>query len=241
MSMKNIDLLEHGGGHFHIRHKGELIALPDPRTKHYQWVLGALMLGHVPGTPGDIPDHLRALVFDRWCAAWELPDFRNAQRLAYLVDNYRSPITYDLHAYANADLGALWRDRRWRLLLDLLDRLPGHSWYSASVSMDEEHARMMAEAIEAHRAANPDEKPESKGPSLTSWTPEVAVLTSVLDAVRSVQYAVVAVNAPKDKTPSPPKPSPRPSTPLERALKVAEFNRRKASHDSIVARVLRRG
>lgn len=233
--MNDIDFLEHGGGHFHLRHHGELIALPDPRTKHYQWVLMALHMKHVPGTPGDLNEWQRNLVFERWCAAWDLPDFTNARRLAYLVDNYRSAIAYDLHTFAHADVGDLWRARRWTLLLDLLDRLPGHSWYAATVSMDEEHAKMMAESIAARPKA---EKGESTGPSLTTWTPEVAVLTNVLDAVRQVQHAVVAVQAPKGKAPEAPKPSPRPVTPLERALKNLEHQRRKSAHESLVARVL---
>lgn len=234
--MDGIDFLEHGGGFMHVRHHGDLIALADPRSKHYQWVLMALHLGHVPGTPGDIQEWQRALVFERWRAAWDLPDFASARRLAYLVDHYRAAINADLSTFTNFDLGDLWRARRWTLLLDVLDRLPAHSWYAATVSMDEEHAKMMAEAIAAREQAG--EKAESKGPSLTTWTPEVAVLTSVLDAVRGVQHAVVAVQSPKGKAPEAPKPSPRPITPLERALKAAEYNRRKAAHESLVARVL---
>jgi len=235
--MKSIDFLEHGGGHFHIRHHGELIPLPDPRAKHYQWVLMVLNVGHVPETPGNIPDWKRRLVFERWCAAWDLPDFRNAQRLAYLVDNYRPSIAYDLHVHAHSDLGELWRARRWTMILDILDRLPAHSWYASSVSMDEDHARMMAEAIVAQ---NQDGEREShSGPSLTTWTPEVAALTNLLDAVRGVQHAVVAVQAGK-RAGEPPKPAPRPTTPLEQALKRAEHQRRKAKHEDLVARLVPR-
>lgn len=234
--MDGIDFLEHGGGFMHVRHQGDLIALADPRAQHYQWVLMALHLGHVPGTPGDIPEWQRALVFERWRAAWDLPSFPEARRLAYLVDHYRAAINSDLATYARLDLGDLWRARRWTLLLDVLDRLPAHSWYAATVSMDEDHARMMAEAIQARQDAG--EEPSSKGPALTTWTPEVAVMTNILDAVRGVQHAVVAVQAPKGKSPEPPKPSPRPVTPLERALKLAEYNRRKSSHEALVARML---
>lgn len=234
--MKNIDFLEHGGGHFYVRHHGELIPLPDPRAMHYQEVLAALALEHAPGTPGDLKEWQRRGVFERWCAAWDLPEFRSAQRLAYLVDHYRAAISHDLHVYGNSDLGELWRARRWTLMLDIIDRLPAHSWYAASVSMDEEHARMMAESIAAREAAG--EESDSKGPSLTTWTPEVAALTNVLDAVRGVQHAIVAVNSEKGKAPEPPKPSPRPTTPLEKALKRAEFDRRKAKHNALVARVL---
>lgn len=239
--MKSIDLLEHGGATgtspFALRHHGEYIALPDPRTRHYQWVLTALQLGHVPGTPGDLPEWKRALVFDRWCAAWDLPHrFEDARRLAYLVDHYRAAMSHDLHVHAHADLGDLWRARRWTLILDIVDRLPGHSQFGATIAMDEEHAQMMAEALAARNKDGGEDK--DSGPPLTTWTPEVAVLTNVLDAVKGVQYAVVAVQAEKGKAPEPPKPSERPVTPLQRALKRAEFDRRKAAHDALVARVL---
>lgn len=237
--MNDIDFLEHGGATgaapFAVRVGGEYIALPDPRTRHYQWVLMALHLGHVPGTP-PCAEWKRALVFERWRAAWGLPTFDHARRLAYLVDKYRAAIASDLQTHAGADLGDLWRARRWQHLVDLVDRLPAHSWYAATVSMDEEHARMMAESIIKAREANPDSQ-EAKGPSLTGWTPEVAALTNVLDAVRGVQHAIIAVNAGK-KAPEPPAPAPRPVTPLESALKRAEFARRKAAHDALAARVL---
>lgn len=237
--MNSIDFLEHGGATgaapFAIRLAGEYIALPDPRDRHYQWVLMALATEHVPGTPGSIPEWQRALVFERWRAAWDLPPFHEARRLAYLVDHYRPAMSHDLQVHANADLGALWRARRWTLLLDIVDRLPAHSWYAATVSQDEEHAEMMAEAITKQRQDRAGD--ESKGPSLTTWTPEVAVLTSVLDAVRGVQHAVYAAQHGK-KAGEPPAPMPRPITPLERALRRVEHDRRKAAHAALVARVL---
>lgn len=234
--MDSIDFLEYGGDRLTLRHHGELVSLPDPREQHYQVVLLSLHLGHVQGTPKDIPEWQRQLVFDRWRAAWELPEFTDARRLAYLVDHYRAALSNDLQTYAHLDLGTMWRDRRWLKLLDIIDRLPAHSWYAATVSMDEEHAKMMADALAARDASG--DKQEAKGPALTTWTPEVAALTNVLDAVRQVQHAIVAVNSPKGKSPESPKPSPRPVTPLERALKLNEFNRRKAAHESLVARVL---
>lgn len=236
--MKSIDSLEHGGATaaspFAIRHEGEYIPMPDPRTWHYQKVLMALALEHVPGTPGNIAEWKRHLVFEHWCAAWELPDFQQARRLAYLVDNYRAAISNDL-ACLGLDLGELWRGRRWLLLLDVIDRLPAHSWYASAVSMDEEHAKMMAQAIESRRENST--AAEDTGPALTTWTPEVAVMTNVLDAVRGVAHAVMAAQHGK-KAGEPPKPAPRPVTPLERAMRQAAFERRKAAHESLVARVL---
>lgn len=231
--MKSIDFLEHGGGGFALRHHDTLVGMPDPRALHFQRVLEILYHHHVPGTPADIGLDDAELVFQRWCAAWDLPDFTQARRLAYLVDHYRSGIAYDLQTYANVDLGTLWRQRRWTMLLDLLDHLPAHSWYNATVSMDEEHANMVAEAL-----LQSDEESEDSGPSLVGWSPEVSALTNILDAVNAVSYAIVAVNSEKGKTPKEPAPARRPVTPLERAIKRAQYNRRKAKHESLVARVL---
>lgn len=237
--MDDIDALEYGGRPFVYTHNGETIETPDPRTLHYQRLLLALRVRHVPGTPDDLPDWKCDLVFARWQAAWELPSFENGRRLAYLIDHYRGAIVYDLMTYAQADLGDLWRERRWLLLLHLLDRLPTYSQFASAVAMDEDHAKMVAEAIQAQREREgADAKPA--GPALTTWTPELAMLTNLLDAVRGVQHAVVAVNSSKGKTPEPPKPSPRPRTPLEDILRTLEYQRRKAAHESLVARVLRK-
>lgn len=233
LSVNPIDFLEHGGGHFMLRRGGVLIPMPDPREKHYQWVLTALGLRFVPGTPDDVPPWLVDRIFERWAAAWDLPDFQVARRLAYLVDHYRPAISNDLTIYAHHDLGDLWRARRWTLLADLIDRLPAHSHYASAVSMDEEHARMLAEQL----ASRDEEEKGDRGPALTTWTPEVGVLTSVLDAVRRVEHAVYAAQHGK-KAGEPPKPLPRPVTPLEAALKRAQHERRKAKHEALVARVL---
>lgn len=236
--MNSIDLLEHGGASarwpFAIRHHGETLELPNPRDRHYQWVLIALGVEHVPGTPGDLPDWKRQLVFERWRAAWELPSYNDARRLAYLVDNYRAAISHDLVGLG-LDLGELWRTRRWLLLIDVIDRLPGHSWYASTAAQDEDHARMIAESLAERQQGD---AAEDRGPSLQGWTPEVAMLTNILDATRAVQYAVYAAQHGK-KAGEPPKPSPRPSTALEKAMKSAELRRRKAAHESLVARVLR--
>lgn len=234
--MNNVDFLEHGGrSAFLMIVNGEQVELPDPRDRHYQWVLACLSLRHVPGTPGDIPEWKRLLAFERWRAMYELPDFRNAQRLAYLVDHFRSPMTYDLQVYANADLGELWRGRRWLLLLDILDHLPAHSWFSSTVSMDEEHARLMAEALRAQ----PESERTSNGPPLHTWTPEVAVLNNVFDAIRRLEHTMIALKA-GDKAPKAPDPAPRPITPLERAMKRVEYERRQEKHERLAARLLRR-
>lgn len=238
--MKSIDSLEHGGAGpsvATIRHLGYEIPLDDPREQHYQWVLAALALRVLPSLPHDIPQWKYDLAFDRWAAAWDLPAFNDARRLAYLVDHYRGPLTHDLLVHAGLDLGEEWRARRWSRLLAVIDRLPGHSHYSAAVSNDKEHAELVAQAIEERKASG--EVPEDNGPALTSWTPEVAALTAVLDAVNQVRYAVVAVQHGK-KAGEPPKASKRPITALEKASRVAEHKRRQRSHETLVGRLLPR-
>lgn len=238
--MRDIDLLEHGGATdgspLIIRYLGYDWPTDDPRERHFQWVLLALAIGHVPSIPHDIPEWQRVLVFDRWRAAWGLPRFEDARRLAYLVDHYRAALTHDLLVVAGLDLGEEWRERRWGRLLDVIDRLPGHSHYSAAVATDEEHARLMAEAMAARKAEGGDDE-KDRGPALTTWTPEVAVLTRVVDELKNVRYAVIAAQAGK-KAGDPPKPEPRPTTAITKAIKRAEHARRKAAHESLVARVL---
>ena len=235
--MNGIDALEFGGATssnpFRVIHHGDVIVLSDPTREHYQWVLAALKIGHVRGIPEDIPAWQHDAIFDRWRVAWGLPLFGDARRLAYLVDKHRGALTSDLARYTSSDLGELWRARRWSQLLDIVDRLPAHSHSSAALSNDEEHAKMLAQAI----AARPKDERDSGGPSLTTWTPEVAMLAKVVDAVQGVRYAVVATQVGK-KAGEPPAPESRPETALDRQIKAARFHHRKAAHESLVARVL---
>lgn len=234
--MDSLDFLEHGGGGAAIRFRGEIIPLRDPRTMNYQLVLLCLQYEQVPSLPPGVPlDRWRA-VFDHWRAAWDLPEFASARRLTYLVDKYRAALANDLLVHAGLDLGDEWRARRWQRLVDVIDRLPGHSHFSAAIANDEEHAEMAAKAAADRGETRPGAK-EDTGPPLTSWTPEVAALTQVLDAVNQVRYAVIAVQAGK-KAGDPPKPARRPQTALERAFRKAEYVRRQTAHEALVARVL---
>lgn len=231
--MGNLEVIEAAsGGPFVVLLDGRLYELPDPADMAFMDVLRCLQNQHLPAMP-PMREWQRAKTFSEWAAHYDLPDFVSAQRLAYLLDRYRSAIVYDLQSFAGADIGALWRSRRWRTALDLIDHLPGHSWYSEAVSGDEEHAAMIAESLAAREAEGEQVR---KGPPITSWTPEVAAITELTDAVRHLTYVTAAVQG--DKTSKPPEPLPRPQTPLEAAMKRASWSARKAKHDSIVARML---
>lgn len=232
--MENLDILEAAtGGPFVLRHKGMLYPLLGPAQMHYQRVLACLQEGHHPFLPGNMPEWKRALAFQRWSAHYGLPDFGSAQRLAYLVDRYRSELTYDLRQFG-VDLGDLWRSRQWRTLLDLIDHLPSHSWYSAAVAEDEEHAELLRKAMAERGGDERSSKP--KGPPLTTWTPEVATMTEVLDAVRFLTYVTAAAGG--SQSAKPPPPAPRPHSLLADAMKRSEFDRRQEKHNALAARLL---
>jgi hypothetical protein len=233
--MNNLDIAEAAiGGPFTVRILGSERELPDPVDMPFISVLEHLQAGVAPGI-GDAALTLRATqqIFRRWSAHHDLPDFQSAQRLTYLVDHYRSALVYDLRERLGVDLGELWRARRWRTLLDYIDHLPSHSWYSVAVANDEEHAKMIAESL-AEREREGEKQPT--GPDMHTWTPEVAAITRLTDAVNRLHYIIPAAQG--DKKVKPPEPLPRPITALETALKRAEEQRRKRKHESLVARVL---
>lgn len=219
------------GGTFEYLLDGEVYAHPGPETISFQQVLAVLQDERLMAREVRMPTWKRRALRDAWAAHFDLPALDHAQRLCYVVDRYARPITFDLASHAGVDLGTLWRGRRWRTLLDLIDSLPPTSSYAVAVSSDTEHAEMLAKAM-----ADRDDDAEDRGPSLVGWSREVDLLTSLRDDVRSLIYVVKATNG--DKSARPPGPLPRPITPLQRAIKAAEFSSRQARHEALVARIL---
>src|SRR5690606_21133774 len=176
------------GGAFVVKVRGEAIELTPPTEMPFQQVLGILQTEHHTDTP-DCSERQRAMIFEAWAARYDLPPFTDAQRLAYLADHYTEALTSDFQRFLQLDFGACWRGRRWRTMLAYIDRLPGHSWYSAAVSADEEHAEMLAQALEEREAArNGDEEEIADRHTWATWTPEGAALTTLTDAVDRQTY-----------------------------------------------------
>lgn len=124
-------------------------------------------------------------------------------------------------------MGALWRSRRWRRLLDLIDQLPAASRFAEAVASDPEHM----EQIVAHQEANPETR-GPKGPRLSEYTLTVERLDTLIDEIRQLTAAVIVVNggnAPKFQ------PQPRPGS-----VEVAEIKhrRRLAQHEELTRRLL---
>jgi len=233
--MKNIDALEAArGGPFVYRHSGQAVTGPDPAAMHYQVVLLALHDEVMPGTPQDLPYWKVRALFDQWQAHYDLPEFENGRRLAYVADHFIDTLTHDLRAHLNVDLGEMWRSRRWNTLLAFIDRLPRWSLYYEAVANDPEHAKMVADALA--QSGERDDSAVSSGPPLSNWTPEVEVLTRLIDAVKALHYIIPASQG--SKSAKMPPPEERPQTLLERARKSGEYKRRKAKHDALAARML---
>lgn len=118
----------------------------------------------------------------------------------------------------------MWRERRWRDLLTLIDWLPRNSAYMQAISDDEEFAE--------HVLNDPDaSKKGDRRPRVSEWSIEVEKLTDVVDRLGEVMQAVVAAAGSK-----PPKvrPQPRPKTAIDRLRE----QRRYEHHRKVVSRVL---
>jgi hypothetical protein len=110
-------------------------------------------------------------------------------------------------------------DRRWRLLLNVIDGLPSNSHYVAALADDEE------------LAADTDNVPAPRPPRLTEWSPEVQALAATVDRLGDIVQVLIASNgghAPKIPH------YPRPVTASERIKQ----RRRLDTHKALVARVL---
>lgn len=119
----------------------------------------------------------------------------------------------------------MFRDRKWRDLLLLIDWLPRNSAFMEAMSDDEEIAGQYLDQNKER------DKKGSARPRMSEWSAEVERLTDLVDRMGEVVQAVIAVNggkAPKLR------PQPRPKTALDRVRE----KRRYEHHKKVVSRVL---
>lgn len=121
------------------------------------------------------------------------------------------------------DLGTEWRARRWRKLLNIIDRLPRDSAYMEAIANDDAIADRIVEM----------DAPAPTGPRLSDWSPEVEALYSLVDRVTELIHLTASAHGAK---PSKPKYAPRPVTALDRARQ----RRKQRRHRELVARVTHR-
>lgn len=115
-------------------------------------------------------------------------------------------------------MGALWRSRQWRKLLNLIDHLPRSSYFIEAVSVDEEWAK----------AQTGD--PKVRAERLSEWSPEVAMMANAFDRLGNLMAVMIAVAGGKPPTITP---HPRPITASQRL----ERQRQDADHDALVRRL----
>lgn len=102
----------------------------------------------------------------------------------------------------------LWRDKlSARKVLNLIDRLPGHSAYAEAVAQDDEIAGEMTAPTGKYR------------PRVTEWSPTEQLLAAVFDRLGEVVAATVASAGGDGRVPEA---WPRPETAAERALKAQQ-------------------
>lgn len=144
------------------------------------------------------------------------------------MDRYAAELEADFQSEYGLEFGKLWRARRIRRMLSLIDQLPPATRFSNAVANDEEHVeRLLASGVQPSSAPS--------GPSLREWTPEVALLTDISDQLQGVVVAILAAagagaNAGKVK------PRARPTT----AFDTVKHRQAVARHEALVRRVIRR-
>lgn len=185
---------------------------------------------HMPALRG-IGQWRWALVQRAWSETYDLGSPQQARRLCYVLAKHGTAVEADFARwYPGSSARDMWLQRRWRALMSLIDHLPPNTHYHAALSQDEEHAKMLIEAEDAAKKAG---KPLDRGPSVATWSPEVGVLTSILDALRENTYVTKAVATDKGGG-KPPKPAPRPTNVLERV----RLRMKQQRHDILVRRML---
>lgn len=116
----------------------------------------------------------------------------------------------------------MWRARRWRELLNYIDRLPSASHFIRALSEDDEYA----EAVIASRG----DRDEPYAPALSEWTPEVDLLARISDGIGSL----IAMYSSAHGSTVRPAPAPRPRTAFERVRARMAMTR----HTKLAAKVL---
>lgn len=120
----------------------------------------------------------------------------------------------------------LWRQRRWRLLLNLIEGLPRDSCYIEAFVQDEDAAGQILDAADGTEDSRPVRR-------MSEWSPAVEELAYIGDRVTElIQITVAARGRRPAKVPA----RPRPRTALERV----RYRRAKSRHNWIVARAFGR-
>jgi hypothetical protein len=130
------------------------------------------------------------------------------------MDRYGEAIEADFRRIYHLDvLGVFRTEFSIRTALNLIDRLPRASHLRHEMAQDEELAQRQVDEPDFGKKID-DAVP------FTEWTPETELLTYIGDVIAEQLAVLVAVNS-ADGMVRHPKPLPRPSRAIDRALQAA--------------------
>lgn len=218
------------GGPFRILVHGVEVDLPPATDLGWQQVAVALhgparFLAAVWPIYPRLEHWKVGLIQQAWIRHNGLPDYEQARRLIYMLDRWGDGIEYDLQHHLQVSMRELWQARRWRELLNYIDRLPTNSHKNRLLSLDEEYMTMIIKEKDKAK-----ETPGAGHPSMAEWSQEAALLAKLIDAVRA-NTASRAVIASGGKGP---KPSVEPELRPYSVASSVEYKIRKREHQSMV-------
>lgn len=116
----------------------------------------------------------------------------------------------------------MWRSRRWRKLLNIIDHLPRDSAYVEAMTQDEDLAEQLMSR------PNPPKTPARR---MSEFSPAVELLSIIADRIGEQTQVIASAHGAK---PGKVRPMPRPVSAMDRVRQ----RRREAKHRALVARVL---
>lgn len=138
------------------------------------------------------------------------------------------------HFYPGEDVGELWRSRRWRRLLNLIDKLPRNTHYHQAVLADPEHMAML------DRVRGRGDPGPAPLPPLATWSAEVEMGASIRDAILHLEDTLVRTKVDK-KNQNKIKPidwTPRPGREKQVDTTVLPQQEREDRHRRLVGKLL---
>lgn len=223
------------GGEFHYTAGGRDYSIPAAVAVPAEDLLIALTdpisFAHFAEVPEGITMGPLQALRDAYCAHQGLlSDPQKAHTLRAIMTKFGEALEADFaRNYPGVDAAELWRARRWRRLDNLIYRLPPASLYREQILNDPELVRAMVA-----RQAEEDSQ-EKKGIAISEYTTPVSVLRDVVGELRLLRAVLIGVNSKGGRMPRV-ESYPGPIT----AVTEAQFWVRKAAHDSLTARVLRK-
>ncbi len=121
----------------------------------------------------------------------------------------------------------MWKQRRWRQLLNILEFLPRTSAYAEAMALDEELAVEVAKIPHGDRAGK-------WARDHREYTPEVEMLSALFDRVGELIRVVAATRGSRGGKPPPQ--APRPVSALERV----RVRNSRARHEQLADRLLQK-